>query len=95
MAISLGKVEGLLCHGIVYHDKSGWHEHCWIEQGETVQDFANGHNAVLPKELYYTLGNVKDVVRYTMQEAQAVIVKMKTYGPWLNQKGETNETQMP
>lgn len=58
--------------------------HCWIESDDTVYDFSNGNEAVLPKDLYYALGNIdpKENVSYTINEYRKKIVEEGTWGPW-------------
>lgn len=74
--------KGKLCHGTVWHNESGWHGHCWIENGDVVIDKSNGNNFILPTDFYYALGKVKDVKRYTQREAAIQMVRTKNFGPW-------------
>ena len=73
-----------LCHGAVWHPSAGWHGHCWIEiaGGHIVVDNSNGHNATARSEGYYRVGKVKEVKRYTREEARQMVLKEGTYGPW-------------
>ena len=73
-----------LCHGTVYHPEAGWHGHCWIEiaDGKIVIDSSNGHNATVRSGGYYRVGKVKDVKRYTAEEARRMVLQEGTYGPW-------------
>lgn len=72
-----------LCHGEVWHDFLGWHGHCWIEIDDSiVMDVSNGHDVRLPREKYYALGKVKEVVRYTPKEAMIKLLEEGTYGSW-------------
>lgn len=76
-------VPGLLCHGTVWHPDTGWHGHCWIELNEdTVMDLSNGHNAAVGREIYYSIGKVKDVKKYGIEQALKQALKEGTYGPW-------------
>ena len=81
-AIALNDESGLLCHGTVWHSKSGWHGHAWIERGEVVCDYSNGSINVLSKELYYALGYIKDVKRYSADEARRMMLKTRHFGAW-------------
>ena len=72
----------ILCHGSVWHDKVGWHGHCWLEDGDKVIDVSNGNNFYDSKEKYYKLGKVKNVTRYTWREAAEQMLKTGHYGPW-------------
>lgn len=82
-AIIDGSVSGMLCHGTVWHSETGWHGHCWLEvSGDLVLDFSNGHQVLLPREVYYVLGNVKDVKRYSPEQARELIEKEGNYGTW-------------
>ena len=61
--------------------------HAWVEDKEgNVHDYSNGRNIVLPKQVYYMLGGVKEVepiyYKYTMKEARNKMLKEGHYGPW-------------
>jgi len=56
--------------------------HAWIEAGDLVFEFSNGHDAVLRKEMYYKVGMCRNVQRYTREQARRMLLKHKTYGPW-------------
>lgn len=86
-----------LCHGIVHSDIVGWHGHCWLEYNYTaglkevdlpylslpiVHDESSGHNVEMSAPVYYLLGQVKDVKRYTSLEAAEKMDKTGNYGPW-------------
>jgi hypothetical protein len=85
-----GTEEGLLCHGMVYHPKTGRHGHCWIERTLTAEwgavvwcrDIANGHDVLWPRDLYYRIGQVEDVKRYTRDEAAILMLGSGNHGPW-------------
>jgi hypothetical protein len=76
------KEPSFLCQGVVFHAKSGWHGHCWIEVDDMVIDKANGLDIEMPKELYYARGHIKDVKRYPRLEAMKMMLKTKHFGPW-------------
>lgn len=79
----LGETGGLLCHGTVWHPDVGRHGHCWLELNEdVVADYSNGHGVVVRRETYYAIGKVRDVRRYTVEQARALVLKEGTYGPW-------------
>ena len=72
-----------LCHGTVYHESVGWHGHCWLEQAGFVYDISNGHDISCLKTVYYALGYVRDVYRYTAEEVKAMLLKHDGhYGAW-------------
>lgn len=77
-----GDHEWLLCHGTVYHKAVGWHGHAWLELNGTCVDMANGNATEQPHELFYCLGRVKDVRRYTARQAGTMMLEHETYGPW-------------
>ena len=59
--------------------------HAWIEEGDTVIDPSNGRTVVMPKELYYALGCIKQINnlhQYDWNETRSKITQYKTYGPW-------------
>lgn len=61
------------------------YDHAWIELGDdVVLDVANGSTDVVRREVYYAAGTVRDVVRYTREQARAAMVETGHYGPWPN-----------
>lgn len=89
-AIASGHLGGLLCHGVVWHKKLGWHAHAWIEQEEEegifVRDFADGHDTTMERCVYYIFRQVTNVKRYTVGEARAKIRETGSHGPWHDMK---------
>lgn len=85
-----GVVEGsLLCHGTVTGTggdvKGVSYGHCWIELGDDgalVMDCSDGHDALAWRDDYYAVGNVRDVKRYTVEEARAKVLETGHWGPW-------------
>jgi hypothetical protein len=70
-----GKIEGLR------------YGHAWIEDDENVYDFSNNRELIVPKVVYYAIGNIettnpKKYVRYTFPEARQKMLKTKNYGCW-------------
>lgn len=56
--------------------------HAWAERGGEVYEFSNGNRGVLPAALYYRVGRVTVVARYTVEEARALMLRTEHYGPW-------------
>ena len=61
--------------------------HAWVEDDENVYDFSNGRQIIMPKVVYYALGDVqtqnpKKYQKYTFLEARAKMLKTKNYGSW-------------
>ena len=76
-----------LVHGIV----SGQGEltgidygHAWVEDGNIVIDKANGRDLKIPKQVYYSIGNIEKskTYRYTIRETRKKIVDSGHWGPW-------------
>jgi len=70
-----GKIEGIR------------YGHAWIEDDVNVYDFSNNREIIIPKVVYYALGNIetsnpKKYVRYTFPEARQKMLKTGTYGCW-------------
>jgi hypothetical protein len=70
-----GKIEGLR------------YGHAWVEDDENVYDYSNGRQIVMPKQIYYLLGDIKTdnpkkYQRYSFPEARAKMLKTKHYGSW-------------
>lgn len=72
----------LLCQGMVKGKIGAYHSHAWVEKDDVVYDDSLGKLAVLPKELYYSLGNVKDVYRYKKTEVYKWMIDTEHFGPW-------------
>jgi hypothetical protein len=84
-----------VAHGSVFHPVSGRHDHAWIEvdmafEGVAVEsasalfciDRSNGNDVMMPRVLYYALGEIEDVRRYTWEQAKRALLKHRHYGPW-------------
>ena len=71
-----------LCHGLVWHPATGWHGHAWLEKGNMVIDVSNGNNARMSKSVYYSLGKIKNIKKYTKKQAIQKMLDTKHYGPW-------------
>jgi len=77
-----------LCHGTAFgrggDAKGKRYGHAWIEiaQGNVVLDYSNGNNAAVYAPRYYEIGQIKDVVRYTLKEARQMLCDHEHYGPW-------------
>jgi hypothetical protein len=61
--------------------------HAWIEDDENVYDYSNGRKIVMPKIVYYAIGDIhtensEKYQRYTFPEARAKMLKTKHYGSW-------------
>lgn len=63
--------------------------HAWIEKDNEVIEKSNGHNSILPKDLYYSIGQIdeKEIIRYTVKEAKEQMLKFEHFGPWTSIKG--------
>lgn len=86
-----------LVHGEVSHADYPEirYAHCWLElevaipSGRTlimVKDISNGHNVLIPQEIYYCAGGIVDepgqLIRYSLVEATMQLIQEKNWGPW-------------
>lgn len=83
-----------VCHGIVVGTGGKVlglrYGHAWVEMqpesgfGTLVIDKSNGNDVVVPKEMYYRVGQIdpQNVIRYTVREARRLLVSSGHYGPW-------------
>jgi hypothetical protein len=76
-----GEVQG---QGAVSHIRYG---HAWIEDDENVYDFSNGRELVIPKVIYYAIGDINPdeptkYKKYTFAEARRKMVDTGHYGCW-------------
>ena len=75
----------VLVHGFVTRPTDQLrHVHAWIEWREKglVFDFSNGHQVMMPRQLYYEAGQVLDYRAYNVDEARIEMVESAHYGPW-------------
>jgi|GEM_PF-1161240 len=60
--------------------------HAWVEDDIYVYDYSNNRELVVPKIVYYRIGNIADekgkLYRYTFKEAMEKMVETENYGPW-------------
>ena len=60
--------------------------HAWIEDKTTVYDFSNGRELIMPKGLYYAIGDIKEVKgkrhEYNKSQARKMAVTKGNFGPW-------------
>ena len=58
--------------------------HGWIEKGNDCIDVSLGRNIVMPKEIYYMLGQIDEskVYRYNYDQFQEKILSSGNWGPW-------------
>lgn len=74
----------VLCHGVCIGtgptNNGKPFGHAWIENQITVID--GGRGVTLSKVVYYKLGQIRNVKRFTWEQAQKRALKYKHYGPW-------------
>lgn len=56
--------------------------HAWVEWQGMVIERSNGHDAVLPRDIYYEAGECREIVRYTPAEARRMMQMFGHFGPW-------------
>ena len=61
--------------------------HAWVEDDKNVYDFSNDREIIMPKEIYYLLGDIKTdnpkkYQRYTFNEARDKMLETQNYGSW-------------
>lgn len=61
--------------------------HAWVEDDENVYDYSNGRRIVMPKVVYYAIGDIRTenpekYQKYTFPEARAKMLETKHYGSW-------------
>lgn len=76
-----------LCHGTAVGQEGTpiagrRFEHCWVERGDTVFDFSNNRRIVLPRAVYYALGQISNVRRYNYDEFLEMLARYEHWGPW-------------
>jgi hypothetical protein len=88
----------ILCHGTVVGQgpiEGAIFGHAWLEYKQRlpmdnngilnldmVLDHSNGKRTSMPKDLYYKIGRIKNVKKYTKEEARKMLLTELTYGPW-------------
>jgi len=62
--------------------------HAWVERGNVVVDHSNGKHREIPKELYYSIGGVRQepgqYVSYSSREAMQMMLSTEHFGPWVD-----------
>lgn len=74
-----------LVHGMVTRPTDQLrHAHAWIEwrPKALVLDFSNGHQHIIPRELYQRAGQILQYRMYTQAEARLEMVDSAHHGPW-------------
>lgn len=76
-----------LIHGMVDGQgplKGIRYDHAWCEDDHLIYDFSNGRRLIFPKQLYYSIGNIKESenFKYSKEEARKFILDTGTWGPW-------------
>ena len=56
------------------------YNHAWAEEGDTVID--NTINLTVPKLIYYAIGHIKIVKKYSYEQMIDNALSYRTYGPW-------------
>jgi len=59
--------------------------HAWILDGDLVIDQSNGRNIRLPRQIYYSIGNIEwlnNYYEYTVEQALEKMEESMHYGPW-------------
>ena len=81
--MNLKSKDAVLVHGIVINTKS-WEPmgHCWIEDGDMVIDRSNGNEVICPAVLYYAIGNIGEVKKYSRKEYARKLMEFEHWGPW-------------
>lgn len=72
--------EVLLCHGQMTRPLIGGH--AWNEADGHVFDLSNGRITYMPIDEYYETFGIKDVYKYTKDEAFRIMLKLQQWGPW-------------
>jgi len=70
--------------GAISHLRYG---HAWVEDDVFVYDYSNGRKIVIPKILYYKIGDIKTdkpskYMKYTFKQARKRMVETGNYGCW-------------
>lgn len=73
--------------------------HAWVEvkvegQSWAVLDFSSGQRLGMKRSRYYRLGKIvgEHVWRYSVEEARAEILRVETWGPWVDDYEALDET---
>jgi len=70
-----------LCHGIAINQADGEpYGHCWLEHKGIAID--KTINVEIPVGIYYSIGKIKKVYRYTAHEVRMKLVEHEHWGAW-------------
>ena len=83
----MGENKAKLVHGMVNGQgalKGIRFGHAWVEYGSKILDHSNGKKQEIPKQLYYSMGDInpRECKYYTGTKAAEWMVKSKHWGPW-------------
>ena len=72
-----------LCHGTALNQVDGKpYGHCWLEYRGVVIDKSNGLDVELALNLYYILGGIEKVYKYTVKEVREKLMEFEHWGAW-------------
>lgn len=87
-----------LCHGTVVGQgpiTGAIFGHAWLEYNQKIPtleglfvdlnmvlDQSNGKNTSMPRDLYYKIGQITKVKKYSKEKARKMLLHHMTYGPW-------------
>jgi hypothetical protein len=77
--------KAFVCHGSVVGQGrilGVKYTHAWIEFNGLVIDKSNGNDVTMTKEIYYKIGNVSDIKRYSFKEARDKMIETGHFGNW-------------
>ena len=75
----------VLVHGLVIGHGAlhgVYHRHAWVEKDDQVIDCSTGKEIILPKEVFYALGRIEVIFRYSQEEALKKMLDYGFFGPW-------------
>lgn len=76
-------VEYRLCHGVAINQVDGEpYGHCWLEHKGIAIDKSNGLDVEVPLGIYYAIGKIKKVFRYTVYEVRKKLLEYEHWGAW-------------
>ena len=87
LIVDINDDKAFLCHGTATGQGpivGIKHGHAWVELGDKVIDKSNGNNLCMDKDVYYRIGKIENVKRYSRKEAISNLIKTEHFGPWRN-----------
>ena len=77
--------KAFVCHGLTVGQggiEGVIFGHAWIEYKDMVIDKSNGNDITMDKDIYYKIGKINNVKKYSFKEARYKMIETGHFGDW-------------